>query len=220
MFSKTTGIRVSLTYGASGQLREQIIQQAPFELFASADANNVDRVIAEGRGLAESRVEFARGRVVLIAARGVTLPSRIEELTRPAYRRIVLANPAIAPYGLAAKQALENAGVYDDVGGRLVYGESVSDALRITTSGNADVGIVARSSAIAQKLTYSLVPDEYHVALRQTMVAIGTGPRTEAAQRFERFVVLEGQEALRRYGLSIDELAIDQPKRTGESTRG
>jgi molybdate transport system substrate-binding protein len=104
-------------------------------------------------------VEYARGRIALWAADDGALPQRIADLADPADARIAIANPAHAPYGRAAEQPLEQAGVLDTVRSRLVLGETVADTFEIARSGNAGVAIVARSLAIADASRYTLVPE-------------------------------------------------------------
>ncbi len=203
-FEAETGTRVRFSFGSSGQLREQIISGAPFDLFASANGAFVDDVIAAGRGIAATRANYALGRIVLWSAPGVRLPGSIDELTDPTYRRIAIANPTHAPYGLAAEQALMSAGVHGQVRARLVYGENIADTLRIIDSGNADVGIVALSLAIANGGEFTLIPANLHAPLEQALVVTATGRRAEAAAAFASFIGSPaGREVMVRYGFVL-----------------
>jgi molybdate transport system substrate-binding protein len=203
-FTAETGTTVTFAFGSSGQLREQIINGAPFDLFASANVAFVDAVIDAGRGLADTKTDYADGRLVLWAAPGFELPTSVEDLADPAYRRIAIANPEHAPYGTAAVEALESTGTYDAVADRLVYGENISDTLRIAESGNADVGIIALSLVITGDTDHTLVPAELHRPLRQALVVTTTGPRDDAARRFADFVNSPpGREVMVRYGFAL-----------------
>jgi molybdate transport system substrate-binding protein len=203
-FTAQTGIPVTFSFGSSGQLREQILNGAPFDLFASANVEYVDQVVAAGRGIAETQVDYAYGRIVLWSPPGVPLPAAVEDLVAPGYRRIAIANPEHAPYGRAAREALEAAGVWSQVQERLVYGENVSDALRIASSGNADVGIVALSLAIAAGSPYTLVPAELHEPLRQALVVTSTGATGAPARRFAELVSSPaGRAVMARYGFVL-----------------
>jgi molybdate transport system substrate-binding protein len=200
-FTSETGIAVTYSFGSSGLLREQIINGAPFDLFASANVAFIDDVLAAGRGDADSVALYGRGRIVLWAPSGVVLPDQIEDLGDPRFRRIVIANPQHAPYGMAAMQALTAAGVADLVQDRLVYGENISDAMRIVESGNAEVGIIALSLAIASGREYQLVPDVLHEPLNQALVVISSGARGAAAMAFREFILsTAGQAVMNRYG--------------------
>ena len=104
-FTEDTGIDVVFSFGSSGQLREQIINGAPFDVFASANAQFVDDVISADRAVAESKTIYAVGRIVLWSADPNTLPNDITLLQNSEYARIAIANPTHAPYGIAAQQA-------------------------------------------------------------------------------------------------------------------
>ncbi|GIU86499.1 MAG: molybdate ABC transporter substrate-binding protein [Acidimicrobiia bacterium] len=203
-FRRDTGTRVTFVFGSSGQLREQILNGAPFDLFASANVEYADEVVEAGRGDASTKADYAYGRIVLWTRDPADLPDAIGGLADARYRRIAIANPRHAPYGVAAEQALRATGVYDDVERRLVYGENVSDTFRIARSGNADVAIVALSLAIADGGRYRLVPDDLHEPLRQTLVVTSTGARGEAARAFAAFVSSPaGREVMVRYGFVL-----------------
>ena len=203
-FEAATGTSVTFSFGSSGQLREQVVNGAPFHLFAAANVSFVDEVIASGRGVATTKADYALGRIVLWAPSGVALPKSIEELTDARYRRIAIANPDHAPYGLAAEQALKSAGVHDRIRSRLVYGENISDTFRIVQSRNAEIGIVALSLAIADGSQYTLVPAELHEPLEQALVVTSRGEHGNAAAAFARFLGSPaGREVMVRYGFVL-----------------
>lgn len=203
-FTAASAIEVVFSYGSSGQLREQIVHGAPFDLFASANVDFVDAVIAAGPGIESTKADYAVGRIVLWAPPGTLLPSSIEQLASPTYRRIAIANPTHAPYGLAAEQALRSAGVLDLVAERLIYGENISDTFRIAQSGNVDAAIVALSIAIADGSEYQLIPDDLHGPLRQALVVTSSGPRGQAAADFAAFVASPaGRAVMVRYGFVL-----------------
>lgn len=203
-FTAEKGTKVTFTFGSSGQLREQVINGAPFDLFASANVAFVDEVIESGRGVAATKADYAFGRIVLWSPSGVERPARVEDVTGPAFRRIAMANPEHAPYGLAAKEALEAVGVYDEIENRLVYGENISETFEIAKSGNADVGIVALSLAIADGSEYTLIPEELHNPLQQALVVTSTGAHGDAATAFAAFISSPaGREVMVRYGFTL-----------------
>jgi molybdate transport system substrate-binding protein len=203
-YEEETGTRVTFSFGSSGQLRQQIINGAPFDLFASANVAFVDSVIDAGRGVPETKADYALGRIVLWAAPGVALPESVDELADQRFRRIAIANPEHAPYGLAARQALESAGIHEQVEPRLVYGENISDTFRIAQSGNAEIGIIALSLAIADGGEYTLVPAELHEPLDQALVVTSTGNRGDEAARFAAFIASpSSREVMVRYGFVL-----------------
>jgi molybdate transport system substrate-binding protein len=203
-FTEETGVEVTFSFGSSGQLREQIVNGAPFDVFASANVEFVDAVIEAGRGDPATKADYAIGRLALWSPPGVELPGAIDDLTDPRYERIAIANPEHAPYGLAAEQALATAGVLDAVRDRLVFGENISDTLRIARSGNADVGIVALSLAVADDAPYLLLDEELHEPLRQALVVTASGAGGDDARAFGAFVSSPtGREVMVRHGFGL-----------------
>ncbi|MDZ7679813.1 MAG: molybdate ABC transporter substrate-binding protein [Acidimicrobiales bacterium] len=203
-FTDETGTEVTFSFGSSGLLREQIINGAPFDLFASANVEFVDAVIDAGRGQADTKATYAYGRLALWAPPGTPLPDAIEDLTDPRYSRIAIANPDHAPYGLAAEAALATSGILDDLRDRLVYGENISDTFRIAQSGNASVGIIALSLVIADGSDHTLVPDDLHDPLRQALVVTSTGEQGDAARAFAAYLdTPAGRETMASYGFVV-----------------
>jgi molybdate transport system substrate-binding protein len=205
-FSGETGIEVVFSFGSSGLLREQIVNGAPFDVFASANTEFVDAVVEAGRGRADTRADYAIGRIVLVAPPGRVVPSSVDALRDESFRRIAIANPEHAPYGVAARQALDSAGVLDEVGDRLVFGENISDTLRIVRSGNADVGLVALALVVADDTPHVLVPPELHEPLLQALVVTAPDDRLDAATRFVDHVTsTDGRAVMARYGFELPE---------------
>lgn len=203
-FAARTGVDVTFSFGSSGQLREQIINGAPFDLFASANVAFVDAVIDAGRGIAATKADYAIGRIALWSPPGAAPPTSIEDLTDARFRRIAIANPAHAPYGLAAEQALATAGILDEIRSRLVFGENIADTLRIARSGNADVGIVALSLVVTADTPYLVLDEELHEPLRQALVVTTTGLRGEDATAFADFLASPaGRDVMVRYGFAL-----------------
>lgn len=189
-FEREAGRAVKLSFGSSGNFRQQIAAGAPFELFMSADEEYVLALHREGR-TEDAGVVYALGRIALFAAHGspVTPDSAMKGLARALesgqVRRFALANPEHAPYGRAAREALESLGLWASLQGRLVLGESVSQAAQFAASPNAQAGIIAYSLALAPQVakrgSYALLPETLHQPLRQRMVLVkGAGPTARA----------------------------------------
>jgi molybdate transport system substrate-binding protein len=216
-FADLTGERVTFSFGSSGQLAQQIIDGAPMDLFASADVALVERVLAAGRGNPATQATYAFGRLVIWSPQSAwggweTIDDVVAD---PEVATISIANPAHAPYGLAARQALEHRGHGDAVDGRLVYGENVSDAQRLVASGNADVGIIALSLAIAARDrgdgSWVLVDEDLHDPLQQDLAVVAEDPdRAALAGRFIDFVNSEdGRAVMRRFGFLLPDERLD-----------
>lgn len=210
IFEKQTGTVVTFSFGSSGQLAEQIVRGAPFDVFASANVDFVDEVLEAGAADASSRATYAFGRIALYTPT-TGGPATLEALTAAEVEHVAIANPEHAPYGVAAEQALRRAGVYERVRPKLVLGENVADTLRLATTGNADAAIVALSLVTTRSDgTWVLIDQSLHDPLEQALVVTGVDPsRVEAARAFAALVnAPEGREIMHRYGFVLpDEVA-------------
>ena len=129
---------------------------------------------------------------------------RLEDLNNPRVKRIALANPQHAPYGLAARQALEAAGLWKTLEPRLVFGENVQQAVQFVRSGSADAGLVARSVADTPDLAWTLVDDSLHAPLNQVAVALARTRQPAAAISFIEFVNgTQGRAVMRQFGFLL-----------------
>lgn len=203
---------ITTTLGSSGLLARQIAQGAPFDVLFSANVAFVDALIVDGHAQAASKAVYARGRIVLWSkSGGVALATALDDLRDPRFQRIAIATPEHAPYGLAAKQALIKAGLWDDLRPRLVYGENITQALQIAASGNADVAIVALSLAIPTPGgAWTLVDDALHQPMDQALVVTTRSNQPAAATAFTQTVNSpEGRAILARFGLVLPGETLD-----------
>lgn len=203
-FQAKTGIAVEVEYGSSGLLAKQIEQGAPFALFAAANRDYVDQVIKTGKCDAATARSYARGRLVVWTRTGTMPPAKLADLADPRFRKIAIANPEHAPYGKAAKQALEAAGLWPQIQDRIVLGENVQATMLYARDGNADAALVAQSLATVTDGGASLAVDPaLHAPLDQAMVVCSAGDAGDAANQFEAFVgSREGREVMTRYGFT------------------
>lgn len=188
-FEHRTGARVVVSYGASGILARQIEQGAPFDVFLSADA----RFLASPSIDASTREPFAVGNLVLVSARGRPALDSVAGLAGPAFARIAVAKPEIAPYGRAAMEALSRSGVLPAIRARLVFAESVRDALRYVETGDADAGFAAESEARETALARRAVAPELYAPIVQEAAIVARSSRRKEAAAFLEF--LRGPEA-------------------------
>jgi molybdate transport system substrate-binding protein len=223
-FERTTGQRVVFSFGSSGLLAQQLLEGAPMDLYASASATFVERLLAAGIGEPDTRTTYAFGRIVIWSTAerwnaGEGWDTLADLASDSTIRTVAIANPEHAPYGLAARQALEAAGVADVLAPRLVFGENVADAQRLVATGNADVGIIALSLAIAAggadasgpahrsplRGRWVLVDAALHAPLQQDMLVVARDPQRAAqARAFVAFVASpEGRAVMRQYGFRL-----------------
>jgi len=211
VFERRTGTPVVFNFGSTGQLTQQIEQGAPADLFAAANSSFIEQLEREEMIVPGSAQVYARGRLTIWTPRTATLApiTRIEDLSRDDITRVAIANPEHAPYGMAAKEALESAGVWERIAPKLVYGENIRQTLQFAESGNVDVAIVALSLSIQSDGNWTLVPAELHKPLNQTLAIVKSTRNLSSAQAFVALITSpEGREIMRRYGFtSPDELA-------------
>lgn len=202
-FEESTGHVVVLIFGSTGKHYAQIVHGAPFDLFFAADPARPERLEREGRALDGSRFTYAIGRLVLWSADARRVDDGDNVLAENSYRHLAIANPSLAPYGRAAKEALQALGLWDAVAPRLVTGENIAQAYQYVRSGNAELGLVAWSQVLQTGSQGSswLVPDSLHAPIEQQCIALRPG---EAAIRFMEFVRSQaGVEIIRAHGYGV-----------------
>jgi molybdate transport system substrate-binding protein len=193
-FEREMKIPVTTTFGSSGNFFAQIENGAPFDLFLSADVEYPGRLEDDGFAVRGSRIEYAVGRIVLWTRKdsGVNVSMGFGILASPRVRRIAIANPEHAPYGRAAIAALEHERLYQELKGKLVLGENVSQAAQFVQSGNADAGIFALSLAKAPPLrsagTMYEIPDDWYRPIIQSAVVLENSRQKNAAKQFLDFL--------------------------------
>jgi molybdate transport system substrate-binding protein len=208
-FEKTSGKKVAVSYGSSGNFRTQIANGAPFDIFFSADAQYPNQLINEGLADGETFYIYANGRLVLWAPAGenLQLEKRGLAVLKTTYvSKIAIANPEHAPYGKAAVAALQEAGLYNEVKSKLVYGENISQAAQFAESGSAQVGILALSLTYADSMKNGErweVPQNLYPPLEQAAVVIHSSKNKTAALAFLEYVKSPaGREVLTKYGFT------------------
>ena len=219
-YTKKTGQTVKVSFGASGNLTNQIRNGAPFDVFLSADEEYPQQLIAEGLASKETLYRYAVGRLVLWVPSDSPLDLErlgINALLDPSVKKISIANPATAPYGRAAAAALRHFGIYDQVASRLVIGENISQAAQFVESGNAQAGLLALSHALAPALKdkgrYWAVPLDAYPTLNQAAVVLAKSKQRDAARKFLQFVQTpEAIAVFAKYGFT---LPLEKPS-TGE----
>jgi len=207
-FESETGIRVTVTIGASGALAQQILHGAPVDVFASADRARIDEIARAGRVVQGTAAVYAYGRLALVTAGGVHVTS-IHDLAGPDVRRIAIANPESAPYGLAAQTALQRAGLWDSMQARIVIAENVRQTIQYVESGGVDVALTSlslvRSDGRGRLL---IVPDSLHEPLEQVLAVIAGRPHEREARALARFLTHGGgREILRGHGFALPDTA-------------
>lgn len=204
-FKTKTGITVEIEYGASGLLATKIQHGEPFALFAAANRAFVDLVVEAGQCDGATARAYARGRLVVWTRAGIAPPASLTDLTHERFEKIAIANPDQSPYGKAAKQTLETAGIWPQIASRVVLGENVAATMQTARNGDVQAALVAMSLAAVADGGASLPIDPaMHAPIDQAMVVCGKGAERDAAKQFADFVgSSEGNEVMTRYGFTL-----------------
>ncbi len=176
--------QVVMIYGASGKLYTQITQGAPFDVFLSADIERPRLLETEGRAIAGTRFTYAIGKLTLWSAKAGLVDPKGEVLHQAAFAKLAMANPRHAPYGIAAEQVLKNLQLDKVLASKIVLGSNIEQAFQYISSGNAELGFVARSQ-LAQSIWGSQgsrweVPDTLYQPIEQQAVLIHDKPAARA----------------------------------------
>ena len=204
-FKAKTGHEAVLSFGASGQFYTQITQGAPFQVLLSADDARPNKLIEDGLAVADSRFTYAIGKLVLWS-KTPGLVKGEETLKAASFLKLSICNPAAAPYGAAAVQAMKALKIYEPLQPKLVEGATITQAYQFVETGNAELGFVALSQLTGPETgSRWLVPQELYSPIRQDAVLLKSGAGNGAATGFMAF--LRGPEAraiILKYGYALD----------------
>lgn len=198
---------VQVVYGSSGKFRTQIEQGAPFDLYFSADITYPQMLV--DKGLASSAViPYATGRLVLWSTQYDLTGKPLEYLTTKDFKRIAIANPRHAPYGIRAKQALKSSDIWEQLKTRLVFAESVSHAAHYVKHQHVDAGILALSlvkhPTLVNQSSYQLIDEELHLPLKQGFIITRRAKNKQMAKQFAHYMSTNKAKAiLINYGFSL-----------------
>ena len=191
-FETQTHAKVEASYASSATLATQILNGGPFGLFLSADLSFPQKIAAAG--LSDSPIPYARGTLVLWARNDSPVqPLALDSLRSPALRTVAVANPEHAPYGRAAKAAIEKLGLTDALRAKLVVAENIAQTAQYADSGNADAGLISLTSALTPRLSadgkYVPMPEDSYPPLVQGAVVIKQAPAAQQARQFLDFLL-------------------------------
>ena len=202
-FTAATGHKAVLSFGSSGQFLTQITHGAPFEVFLSADTERPRKAEQQGLGVAGARFTYAVGRLALYSktpglASAVTLKSG-------RFEKLAIADPAAAPYGQAAVEAMQKMQLYNHMKPKLVTGSSITQAYQFVATGAAELGFVALSQVVDVKGgSRWVVPASQHTPIDQQAILLRTGQDSAAAKAFLAFLKDPRAKAIiRRYGYEV-----------------
>lgn len=210
-FGASHDVDLSVSYGSSGNFYAQLLNEAPFDMFLSADVSYPNRLAERGLTQPQSEFTYAIGRIIVWAPASSTLDVEhegLQVLTQASIKHVAIANPEHAPYGRAAVAAMQSAGVYDRVKPKLVVGENIAQTMQFVQSGAAEVGIVALSLALAPNVNDKGrrfdIPASTYPRLEQGGTILKAAADVDAARAFRGFLLsADGQAILKQYGFSL-----------------
>jgi molybdate transport system substrate-binding protein len=206
-------VRVKVSYGSSGNFFAQLQNQAPFDLYFSADIEYPRKLALAGHALDDDVFLYAVGRIVVWAPTASPVDVEqlgIQSLFAPSVRKIAIATPRHAPNGVAAVAAMKSLEVYERAKPQLVYGENIAQTAQFVQSGAADIGILALALAISPQMRdagrYWEIPLNAYPTMEQGGMIVKWTKEPEAARVLRNFVLNEhGRAVLKRYGFFLPE---------------
>lgn len=210
VFERDSGHDLTVVSGSTGKLYAQITNGAPFDLFLAADEERPRLLARAGLAVDRTRITYAVGRLVLWSPQAdrVARDGSATLLERD-FRKLAMANPALAPYGAAARNTLETLGLYGELRDRLVVGENVGQAFAMVATGNAELGFVALSYVMSPR-NESVgsrwdVPQSYYAPIRQDAVLLQRAADNEAARVFLAWLQADdARTIIERFGYGVE----------------
>lgn len=185
-FAKDTGHKAELSFGATGKFYAQISNGAPFGVLLAADDTTPAKIAREGKGVADSRYTYAVGKLVLWSKQDGYVDAQGAVLKTGKFQHVAIANPKLAPYGLAAEQTLTQLGLLEQIKPKFVQGENIGQTYQFAATGNAELGFVALSQVMEDGKIKSgsawLVPSSMHEPIRQDAIVLNTAKDNAAAK--------------------------------------
>ncbi|OIP72081.1 MAG: molybdate ABC transporter substrate-binding protein [Oscillatoriales cyanobacterium CG2_30_44_21] len=205
LWEQETKHQVAFNFGSTGQLAQQIERGAPVDLFAAANRKFVEELDQKGLILSDTKALYGIGRITLWQKEGSTLEIKdIKDLTKPEILRVAIANPSHAPYGVAARESMQSAGIWEELHPKLILGENVRQTQQYAETGNVDVAIIARSLSVNKSGKWILIPLELHKPLEQMLAVPKSAPHPDIAKDFAAFINSEkGRPLMRKYGFIL-----------------
>lgn len=199
-FTRQTGHQVTASIGSTGKFHAQVRNGAPFAVLIAADDETPAKLIDEGLAVPGSSFTYAHGKLALWSARPGFVDPKGDVLKTGRFQHLALADPRLAPYGVAGVQVLKNLGLWETLSGKVVQGASIAQAHQFVVSGNADLGFVAWSQVFVPGRQSEgsgwLVPSHLHDPIRQNAVLLNRGATQPAAQALLRYLRSDAAKAV------------------------
>jgi len=207
-FEQQSGIPVQISSASTGKLYAQITNGALFDVFLAADAKRPQLLEASNHAAPNSRFTYALGSLVLWSRDPDLADADCRaKLTSLGNKRLAIANPEIAPYGMAAQQVLMNINAWGAAKPRLVIGENIAQTLLFVSTGNASLGFISTTQALDERLPVSTcswdVPENLHQPIAQQAILLNRGNNPAAKAFLEFLQSPSGQAIIERHGYTL-----------------
>lgn len=207
-FEQDTGHKAVLSFGATGSFYAQIKNGAPFDVLLAADDDTPLKIEKEGLSVVGSRFTYATGQLVLWSKQAGLVDNKGEVLRSGKFQKLAIANPKLAPYGLAATETLTQLGLLSELQPKIVMGESIGQTYQFLVTENAQLGFVALSQVFADgKITQGsawVVPAKLHNPIQQDAVLLNSGKNNPAAAALLTYLKSDKARAIiKSYGYQL-----------------
>ena len=208
LFEQASGHKVKVSFGSTGKLYAQIANGAPFEVFLAADTQRPLKAEQQGLAVAGSRFVYAKGKLVLWSSKPGQFDDGEAYLKAGGFKRLAMANPKTAPYGLAAQQVMQHLQLWPQLAPKLVRGDSIAQTFQFVVSGNVQAGFVAYSQVKAwpgEAGATWVIPPDYYTPIDQSAVLLKKGEANPAARAFLDFLKSDAARVvIERFGYGVE----------------
>jgi molybdate transport system substrate-binding protein len=205
LWEQETGNRVVFNLGSTARLAQQIAQGVAVDLFAAANKMAVEDLDRKGLIMSETKTVYGLGTIGLWQRQDSAITiTELKDLLKPEIKRIAIANPTSAPYGVAAREALQSSGIWQELQPKMILGENITQTQQYVETGNVDIAIVALSNTINKSGRWTAIDGKLHQPLEQMLAIPKNAPHPEAAKQFANFINAEkGRNLMRKYGFVL-----------------
>lgn len=205
LWEQETGNKVVFNLGSTGQLAQQIERGAPVDVFAAANRSFVEQLDEAGLVFSDTQALYGIGRITLWQREdSPVVVKELKDLLKAEVQRVAIANPDHAPYGVAAREVLQSAGLWEALQPKLVLAENVQQTQQYAETGNVDVALVALSISLGQSGQWTVIPASLHQPLEQMLAVPKAAPHPEAARHFAAFINgAQGRPIMQKYGFML-----------------
>jgi molybdate transport system substrate-binding protein len=208
-FTKETGIAVKTVFGSTGKLAAQIQNGAPFDVFIAASMAEPESLFAKGYAVTKPKI-CTYGVLVVWTMKNYNMSTGLSILCNQSINKIAIPDPTHAPYGRAAKAALQNKNLYDSLAKKLVMGDNITITAGYIVTGNADIGFNAKSIVTSPQLkgkgAWAEVDSTLYPPIAQGIVLLKYGEENnpESSKKFYPYIFSEKARTIfARYGFLL-----------------